>query len=101
MNPLPGSLEWWHVVVGLASTLIGIGLSVFGQGFKAWSSRLNEMSERFDNRLASMEEASQKRWNDVERKMEHHDRRIHDLHIQVERRVTFIEARLNGHPDKS
>ena len=97
---LPGSLEWWHVVVGIASTVIGLGLAVFGRGFAAWSTRLNEMSDRFDRRLSNMEEASEKRWGDVERKMELHNSRIHDLHIQVERRVTYIEAKINGNMSK-
>lgn len=93
---LPGSLEWWHIVLGIAATIIGLGLSIFGRGFTAWSNRLSEMSDRFDRRLSNMEDASEKRWAAVEHKMEQHNSRIHDLHIQVERRVTFIEAKVNG-----
>jgi len=90
------TFEWWHGVVTVSATLIGLGLTVFGRGFSAWSNRLNEMSDRFDRRLREMDAASEKRWSEVYTKMDSHEKRIHDLHINVERRVTFIEAKLNG-----
>jgi hypothetical protein len=47
-------------------------------------------------RLRAMEDASERRWNEVANKMDKHDARIHDLHIQVERRVTSLETRVTS-----
>jgi len=79
------NLEWWHLVIGISSTLIGIGLSIFGHGFKSWSNRLADMSERIDRRLL-----------DIEDRIKHHDDRFHQLHVSVESRVSWIEAKING-----
>jgi hypothetical protein len=86
-------IEVWHLVLGV----VGIGLSVLGWGFAAWSRRLNDMSERLDKRLTNIESASDRRWAEIERKMDRHETRIHDLHVQVERRVTMLEARFTAH----
>lgn len=94
MNPLPGSLQWWHLIIGMAGTITGVGLAVFGRGFAAWSARLKEMAAQFDKRLQLMDSASEHRWNEVRTRMAETDRKIHDLHVQVERRVSYIEARM-------
>lgn len=94
LGPHPGTLEWWHIIVSISASIVGLGLVIFGKGFTAWSNKLSEMSERFDNRLSHMEKTFNERQDDLEKKMVLHESRIHDLHIQVERRVTFIEASL-------
>jgi hypothetical protein len=86
---LPGTLEWWHIVLGFASlavTALSYGLSMFGKGFRAWSERLEDLSERLDRRLT-----------DIEDRMRHHERGMTELHVNVERRVTWLEAKSNGH----
>ena len=94
LGPHPGTLEWWHIIVSISASIVGLGLVIFGKGFTSWSNRLNEMSERFDRRRTHMEKTFNDRQDELEKKMLTHENRIHDLHIQVERRVTFIEASL-------
>jgi hypothetical protein len=86
-------VESWHLVLGL----VGLGLTVLGWGFAAWSKRLNDMGERLDSRLHNIENSAERRWAEIERKMDRHETRIHDLHVQVERRVTMLEARFASH----
>jgi len=43
-------LEAWHIVISISSALVGIGLTVFGKGFSAWSGRLDNFSHRVDKR---------------------------------------------------
>jgi len=89
-------LEAWHIVISISSALVGIGLTVFGKGFTAWSGRLDNFAERVDRRLGEMDDSSKRRWLEVEKKMTAHEDRLHALHVQVEKRVTFLEAKLNG-----
>ena len=86
------NLEAWHLVLGL----VGIGLSLLAWGFAAWSGAVKDMGSRLEQRLTRMEANSEQRWSDIAARMESHEGRIHDLHIQVERRVTYIEAKING-----
>lgn len=83
-------LQAWHIAIGL----VGIGLSILGWALTDISKRFQEMGTRLDARMRSMDEHSERRWADVERKMDKHEMRIHDLHIQVERRVTSLETRV-------
>jgi hypothetical protein len=59
---------------------------MFGKGFRAWSERLEDLSERLDRRLT-----------DIEDRMRHHERCMTELPVTVERRVTWLEAKSNGH----
>lgn len=82
--------EVWAIALGL----VGMGLTVVGWGLTAWSKRMESLSITVDRRMEAMENASDKRWNEVSNKMDRHDARIHELHIQVERRVTSLETRV-------
>lgn len=84
--------EAWAVAIGL----VGIGLSIVGWGLTAWSKRLESLGNMVDLRMQAMENASERRWNEVAHKMDKHDARIHELHIQVERRVTSLETRVTS-----
>jgi hypothetical protein len=86
---LPGTLEWWHVVVSLCSGVLALGFTIFGRGFKSWSDRLAELSDRLDRRLT-----------DIEDRMRHHEKGMTELHVSVERRVSWLEAKANGHSRK-
>jgi hypothetical protein len=102
MNALQGissvhDLESWKIAIGVVGLGISVALTVVGWGLASWSKRLEGMGEKIDSRLCRMEEAGERRWTDIERKMDRHETRIHDLHVQVERRVTMLEARFVAH----
>ena len=86
-------LESWKLALGVIGVGISIALTVVGWGLASWSKRLSTMGDQIDNRLSRMEEAADRRWTEIERKMDRSETRIHDLHVQVERRVTMLEAR--------
>jgi hypothetical protein len=90
-------LESWKIAIGVIGVGISVALTVVGWGLASWSKRLSEMGNQIDSRLSRMEEAGDRRWGDIERKMDRHETRIHDLHVQVERRVTMLEARFVAH----
>jgi len=89
-------LEAWHIVISISSALVGIGLTVFGKGFSAWSGRLDNFSHRVDKRLDEMHHASESRWQEVKREMKEHEDKIHSLHVDTVRKVSYLEAKLNG-----
>jgi len=70
----PGALN-------IAIAFIGLGLSIFGIGFNAWSRRLKELI-------------------DWARKIEVGQREIqkdfHKHELRIENRITALEARING-----
>jgi hypothetical protein len=90
-------LEGWKIALGVVGLCVSVALTFVGWGLTAWSKRLDTMADRIDKRLSHMEEAGERRWSDIERKMDRHETRIHDLHVQVERRVTMLEARFVAH----
>jgi len=92
-------LEVWHLVVSISASIVGIGLAIFGRGFTSWSNRLKDMGKDFHDRLVHMEEKQDRRWDEVERKMERHEKRMDELHVTTERRITYIEAQMRFHTD--
>ena len=86
-------LESWKLALGVIGVGISIALTVVGWGLASWSKRLSAMGDQIDRRLSRMEEVAERRWAEIEHKMDRHETRIHDLHVQVERRVTMLEAR--------
>ena len=77
------NLEIWHLVVAMSSLFIGTGMAIFGSGFRAWSDRLDQMSARIEGRLKHIEE-----------KMVDFEHRFHQLHVDIESRVSWIEAKI-------
>lgn len=99
------SVETWHIIAGALALLVSIvggtftlALKHFGSAFKHWgdkfdsfqlgvNKRLDHMEANFSNRLKCMEERSRVAEDSY-----------HALTLQVERRVTWLEAHNSKHP---
>jgi len=65
----------------IAISLVGVGLTIFGAGFTAWSLKLKEVmhiAAKIDLKLGQLS----------------HDFHIHQL--DVEKRLTHVESKING-----
>lgn len=96
---LPGTLEWWHVIVSILGIVLTFSMRAFGNAFKQWADKLEAFQATINSRLGHMEQEFATRMTHMESKFNNHEERVHKLTLHVERRVTWIEARL-GVPDE-
>lgn len=95
---LPGSLQWWHLLLTMAAIVLTFGMKAFSGAFREWAEKLDVFQHAINNRLTHMEHDLVSRMSSMEKKLDRHEERVHDLTIRVERRVTWIEAKIGAMP---
>jgi signal transduction histidine kinase len=96
-NLLPGSLEWWHIILSILLLVITLALravKVFGDSFARWADKLDAFQASINARLTAMEQDFAMRMTDMQVKFQLNEDRVHNLTLRVERRVTRLEERL-------
>lgn len=91
---LPGSLEWWHVLFSIVGIAFTVAVKSFGVAFKHWGDKLDDFQDGVNKRLEHMESNVANRISALENKFNTNEEKWHRLTLHVERRVTWIEARM-------
>jgi len=91
---LPGSLQWWHIVVSIFAVIFTIATNSFGKAFRQWADKLDNFTVLVNSRLDKMENEVANRLMHLEERYAQNEKRYHELAVQWERRVTWVEARM-------
>jgi hypothetical protein len=90
----PFSLEWWHVVIGIFGVVSALLVRGLTAGFRGWSKTLTEFKDAMHQEVAALRKDHEVRMNHLERRFDIHDERQRQFTIDVERRVTWVEAQV-------
>lgn len=89
---LPGTLQWWHIIVSIFALVFTMTTSSFSKAFARWADKLEHMSTSLNARLDKMENDAKYRLDRLDASFAETERKLHILIVEWERRITWIEA---------
>lgn len=95
------AFEWWYVALAIVGVALPFGYKIHHDvrtetrdSMEQLSLKLDGFQESISARLNRMDGDFALRMTDLQAKFQHNEDRVHTLTLQVERRVTRLEARL-------